>query len=134
MNKKQIIKQLNNEIENLKGGLNNISVDFYDDKKHYLNQSNYICDEINEFADSNIDIYTYNLFENTKLLKGNENLNKPIKDNCILLILCSLALNKEYVSERYMIEMEKYLPFNISYIEKHSKTTMRKLKSIMIQL
>ena len=63
MNKKQIIKQLNNEIENLKGGLNNISVDFYDDKKHYLNQSNYICDEINEFADSNIDIYTYNLFD-----------------------------------------------------------------------
>lgn len=72
--------------------------------------------------------YTYDLFEDTKLLKGNEKLSKIIKDNCILLILCSLALNKEYVSEKYMIEMEKYLPFNISYIDKHSKTTMSKLK------
>lgn len=63
MKKNEIIEQLENEIESLKGGLNNISVEFYHDKKNYLNESSYIGDAISEFADSNIDIYTYNLFD-----------------------------------------------------------------------
>ena len=37
--------------------------DFYEDKKDYIDSSEYICDAITEFADDKVDIYTYDLLE-----------------------------------------------------------------------
>lgn len=46
---------LREKMEELKSSMNSISRDFVDDND--LDNSNYICDAIMEFADSNVDIY-----------------------------------------------------------------------------
>lgn len=67
MKKNEIIEQLENEIESIKGGLSDISIDFYNDKKHYLDSSSYICDSISEYADNQCDVYTCDLLEWAKM-------------------------------------------------------------------
>ena len=53
-----------------------------------------------------------------------------IKDNCVMLILFSIVLSKEFFSKEYVKEKEKYLPFTIEYIEKLKKNLKKKFKKI----
>lgn len=63
--------------------------------------------------------FTVNLVDNLKC-KNKENedgLKELIKNNCIMLILFSIALSKEYFSKEYVKTIEEYLPFTIEYLE-----------------
>lgn len=61
MNKKELIEMLEERKEDLKGGMNDLSVDFSSD--YDLQTSSYFCDLFTEYADSQVDIYTSDLFE-----------------------------------------------------------------------
>ena len=98
MKKNEIIEKLENEIESIKGGLNEISIDFYDDKKHYLDSSNYICDSISEFSDSNIDIYTSDLFDWAKY-----------NDDYIQQAICEFGIDKDNFSLDRLIQSGQYI-------------------------
>lgn len=60
MNKKELFEKLEERKEILKGGMNDISVDFASD--YDLNSSSYLIDLFNEYADNQVDIYTSDLF------------------------------------------------------------------------
>ena len=74
--------------------------------------------------------YVYYVFDSTELLREKEDLNKVIKSDSLVLILCSIALNKEYFSKEYIKKMDKHLPFSIAYIEKLNKTLVRKISKV----
>lgn len=44
-------------------------------------------------------------------------LKELIKSNCIMLIMFSVILNKEFFSKEYINTIDQYLPFSIKYIE-----------------
>lgn len=98
MKKNELIEQLENEIESIKGGLNDISIDFYNEKKHYLDSSSYICDYISEFADNNIDIYTSDLFDWAKY-----------NDEYIEQAICEFGIDKDNFSLTRLIQSGQYL-------------------------
>lgn len=60
----------------------------------------------------------------------NHRLKNMIKDNCIMLILFSAALSKEFFSKEYIKEKEKYLPFTMEYIGKLKKNLRKRLKKL----
>lgn len=72
--------------------------------------------------------YVYDLFNNTRFLENRENLKKVMISNCIIMIVCNIALNKQYFSENYIKDMEKYIPFTIDYIEVLDKDLKKKLR------
>lgn len=74
--------------------------------------------------------YVYYVFDSTELLREKEDLNKVIKSDSLVLILCSIALNKEYFSKEYIKKMDKHLPFSIAYIEKMNKTLVKKISKV----
>lgn len=59
--KKELKEMLEQRKEDLKGGMNDLSVDFSSD--YDLNTSSYLCDLFNEYADSQVDIYYKDLIE-----------------------------------------------------------------------
>ena len=64
MEKNEMIEKLKDLEFNERGNLmNEISENFIDEYKHYLDSSSYICDLIGEFSDNNVDIYTSDLFD-----------------------------------------------------------------------
>jgi hypothetical protein len=74
--------------------------------------------------------FTVNVIDDFKKLENNKRIKNMIKDNCIMLILFSVVLNKEFFSKEYVKEKEKYLPFTIEYIEKLKKNLKKKFKKI----
>lgn len=74
--------------------------------------------------------FTMNIIEDFRELENNKKIKNMIKDNCIMLILFSVALNKEFFSKEYVKEKEKYLPFTIEYIERLKKNLKKKFKKI----
>lgn len=61
MRKEDLKEWLKERKEDLKGGMNDISKDFASD--YDLNTSSYFCDLITEYADSQVDLYNYDLIE-----------------------------------------------------------------------
>lgn len=61
MNKKELIEMLEERKNDLKRGMNDLSVDFASD--YDLQTSSYFCDLFCEYADSQVDIYNSDLFE-----------------------------------------------------------------------
>ena len=61
MRKEEMKEWLEERKEDLKGGMNDLSVDFASD--YDLNTSSYLSDLFNEYADSQVDIYYSDLFE-----------------------------------------------------------------------
>lgn len=74
--------------------------------------------------------FTINVIDDFKKLENNNKIKNMIKDNCIMLILFSVVLSKEFFSKEYVKEKEKYLPFTIEYIEKLKKNLKKKFKKI----
>lgn len=61
--------------------------------------------------------FTLDFMDNHNCLKNKKDLGELIKNNCIMLILFSVVLSKEYFSDKYVKKVEGYLPFTIEYIE-----------------
>lgn len=61
MNKKELIEMLEERKEELKRGMNDLSVDFASD--YDLNSNSYLSDLFNEYADSQVSIYYADLIE-----------------------------------------------------------------------
>lgn len=76
--------------------------------------------------------FLHDVFYNTELLKDKNDLRRVMKSNCLALILCYIAINKEYFTEDYIKKMDKYLPFSIFYIERMNKTLINRLKNMEV--
>jgi len=74
--------------------------------------------------------FTINVVDDFKKQENNERLKNLIKDNCIMLILFSISLSKEFFSKEYIKEKEEYLPFTIKYIENLKNNLKKKFKKI----
>jgi len=61
--------------------------------------------------------FTLDFMDNHNCIKNKNTLKELIKNNCIMLILFSIVLSKEYFSDKYVEKIEGYLPFTIKYIE-----------------
>lgn len=61
MNKKELIEMLEERKEDLKGGMNDLSVDFASD--YDLNSNSYLSDLFTEYADNQVSIYYNDLIE-----------------------------------------------------------------------
>ena len=66
MKKEELKEMLEERKEDLKGRMNDLSVDFASD--YDINTSSYLCDMLTEYADNQVDIYYTDLIE---WLKGN---------------------------------------------------------------
>lgn len=74
--------------------------------------------------------FTINVVDDFVMQRENQKLKNLIKDNCIMLILFSIALSKEFFSKEYIKEKEEYLPFTIKYIENLKMNLKKKFKKI----
>lgn len=63
MNKNKILEKLQNEWEDVRGQMNDISIDFCGDFSNYLDGYAYLCDLFTEYADNRVDIYNSDLIE-----------------------------------------------------------------------
>lgn len=76
--------------------------------------------------------FTITALNNNSCFKG-ENINELkelIKTNCIMLILFSAILSKEFFSSNYINVIEEYLPFSIKYIENIKFKLRKKVKKV----
>lgn len=62
---------------------------------------------------------TINIIDTENCFKGSnkEELKELIKNNCIIMILFSIAHNKKFYSNEYIKTIENFLPFTLSYID-----------------
>lgn len=74
--------------------------------------------------------FTINVVDDFVMQRENQKLKNLIKDNCIMLILFSISLSKEFFSKEYIKEKEEYLPFTIKYIENLKMNLKKKFKKI----
>ena len=63
MNKIEILEKLQNEWEEVRGQMNDISIDFCGDFSNYLDDCNYLCDLFIEYVDNHVYIYNSDLIE-----------------------------------------------------------------------
>ena len=79
--------------------------------------------------------FTVNLLEEEKCFKGENipELKELIKTNCIMLVLFSVILNKEFFSDEYIRVIDEHLPFSIKYIENIKFKLRKKFKKIEFQ-
>ncbi|MBD7910713.1 MULTISPECIES: hypothetical protein [Clostridium] len=61
--------------------------------------------------------FTIDFIDGHSVLNNKTNLKKLIKNNCVMLILFSIVMSKNFFSEEYVNKIEEYLPFSIKYIE-----------------
>lgn len=76
--------------------------------------------------------FTVMLLEEERCFKGENisELKEFIKTNCIILILFSVILSKEFFSCEYINVINEYLPFSIKYIENIKFKIRKKFKKI----
>ena len=76
--------------------------------------------------------FTVNLLEEENCFKGENipELKELIKTNCIMLILFSVILSKEFFSSQYIKIIDEYIPFSIKYIENIKFKVRKKFKKI----
>ncbi|MFU7514475.1 hypothetical protein [Clostridium sp. HCS.1] len=76
--------------------------------------------------------FTVSLLEEESCFKGENipELKELIKTNCIMLILFSVILSKEFFSAQYIKDINEYLPFSIKYIENIKFKVRKKFKKI----
>jgi hypothetical protein len=75
---------------------------------------------------------TIHVLDEATCFKGKniKEVKKLIKDNCILMIIFAVVMNKNYFSKEYVKEVSKYLPFTISYIENMKGNLRKKFENI----
>ncbi|MCI6693482.1 MULTISPECIES: hypothetical protein [unclassified Clostridium] len=76
--------------------------------------------------------FTIKFLEEEHCFKGENilELKELIKTNCIMLILVSVVLSKEFFSAEYVKVINEYLPFSIKYIENIKVKLRKKFKKI----
>ena len=76
--------------------------------------------------------FTITILNDTNCFKGEniKELKELIKTNCIMLILFSIILSKEFFSSSYISLIEEYLPFSIKYIENIKFKLRKKVKKL----
>ena len=76
--------------------------------------------------------FTIRLLEEENSFKGENTpeLKELIKTNCIMLILVSVVLSKEFFSDEYVKVINEYLPFSIKYIENIKFKIRKKFKKL----
>ncbi len=76
--------------------------------------------------------FTVSLLEEESCFKGQNipELKELIKTNCIMLILFSVILSKEFFSSEYIKVINEYLPFSIKYIENIKFKVRKKFRKI----
>lgn len=75
---------------------------------------------------------TIHVLDDATCFKG-KNINevkKLIKDNCILMIIFAIVMNKDYFSKEYIKEVSKYLPFTLSYTENIKENLRKKFANV----
>ena len=79
--------------------------------------------------------FTVTLLEEERCFKGENvpELKELIKTNCIMLILVSVILSKEFFSDEYIKVIDEYLPFSIKYIENIKFKLRKKFRKIEIE-
>lgn len=115
------------------GALLQLIDDFEDLKEDKRNRYSTIMTQVSENYYLDVIInklinYAYDLFNTTILFKNKEKLKNVMLSNCIIIIVCTVVLNKEFFSKDYIKDMEKYMPFTIDYIEKLSRELEKKLE------
>lgn len=75
---------------------------------------------------------TINVLDDATCFKGEnvKDVKKLIKDNCILMIIFAIVMNKEYFSKGYIKEVSKYLPFTLSYTENMRENLKKKFGNV----
>jgi len=75
---------------------------------------------------------TINVLDDATCFRGEniKELKKLIKDNCILMIIFAVVMNKNYFSKKYVKEISKYLPFTMQYIENMKGNLRKKFEDI----
>lgn len=76
--------------------------------------------------------FTTEVLDDTTCFKGQNiiELKELIKTNCIMLILFSIILSKEFFTSNYIKAIEEYSPFSIKYIENIKFKLRKKVKNI----
>lgn len=59
---------------------------------------------------------------------NDDGLKEIVTYNCIMLVLFSIVLNKEYFSKEYINKISKYIPFSIGFIEDKRKDLLDKIR------
>lgn len=78
--------------------------------------------------------FTIKFIEEHIVLKDKENLKSLVRSNCVMLILFSIVLSKEFFSDEYINEIEEYLPFSKEYIEGLNERLKEKFKEKEISI
>lgn len=64
LSKNEIMEEIEQKLAEAENGIiPEMASDFYNENKHYIDSSSYICDLITEFADVNVDCYDKHLLE-----------------------------------------------------------------------
>lgn len=79
--------------------------------------------------------FTLTVLNDSTCFKGRNimELKELIKINCIMLILFSVILSKEFFSIEYIKSIEEYLPFSIKYIEKIKYKLRKKVRKLKFE-
>lgn len=79
--------------------------------------------------------FTLTVLNDSTCFKGRNimELKELIKINCIMLILFSVILSKEFFSIEYIKSIEQYLPFSIKYIEKIKYKLRKKVRKLKFE-
>lgn len=110
MEKKYFSLQLADDLQDIKCDINN---------KHITIMSQLVPKyKLDKIANKLIN-FTIKFLEEEHCFKGENilELKELIKTNCIMLILVSVVLSKEFFSAEYVKVINEYLPFSIIYIE-----------------
>lgn len=110
--------QLADDLQDIKSDINNTHITIMSQLA-----PKYILDKIvNKLIN-----FTVTFLEEDGCFKGENisELKELIKTNCIMLILFSVILSKEFFSAEYIRVIDQYLPFSIKYIE-NTKFKLRK--------
>lgn len=79
--------------------------------------------------------FTLTVLNDSTCFKGQNimELKELIKTNCIMLILFSVILSKEFFSIEYIKSIEIYLPFSMKYIEKIKYKLRKKVRKLKFE-
>lgn len=74
--------------------------------------------------------FTIELIDSFKINNRSEAITDMIKNDCLMLILFSIAYNTEFFSVEYIKKIERFLPYTISYSLEIKEKMRKKFKNI----
>ncbi|WP_195263239.1 hypothetical protein [Clostridium sp. 1001275B_160808_H3] len=115
--------QLADDLQDIKSDINNNHITIMSQLAPKYNLDKIVNKLIN---------FTTLFLEKDSCFKGKNipELKELIKTNCIMLILFSVVLSKEFFSSEYIKIINEYLPFSIKYIENINFKIRKKIRKI----